>query len=251
MGLAKAEDIAAESAAQLQRLENESQSKVAERENVAMSTEMSVDVSEVSALREQIDKLRSELAASQRTIIEMTSVVGVQQSFPTVQETMQQYRSIRDQHHHDTSTVLKRCIKRTVEGAEKWQKYFISQSVHRIMFDTLQKCYARTVHYRKELFAHIGDSVNMPAAIASALQLDVNNSEDVQVIAAEQQKLLSNIFGAYFKNNFKFVLDRRLERPLRNVASPKAVESVESVELAQSDEKSCETVESEGLVDEV
>ena len=45
----------------------------------------------------QIERLKLELSAAQRTIIEMTSVVGVQQTFPTVQETMQQYRSIRDQ----------------------------------------------------------------------------------------------------------------------------------------------------------
>ena len=35
--------------------------------------------------REQVEKLKKELAHAQKTIIEMTSVVGVQQTFPTVE----------------------------------------------------------------------------------------------------------------------------------------------------------------------
>merc|ERR1712130_16369 len=77
--------------------------------------------------RVQIERLKTELAQAQRTIIEMTSVVGVQQTFPTVQETMQQYRSIRDQKHHDTSSMLKKWVKR--ECGTKWQKYYVNQVV--------------------------------------------------------------------------------------------------------------------------
>merc|ERR1712154_499623 len=118
--------------------------------------------------------------------------------------------------------------------------YFVSQCVHQIMFDTLQKCYDVTNRYRADLFAHIGDTVNMPVAIASALKLDIENSDDAEAIAAEQTKLLSNIFGAYFKNNFKFVLERRLERT-ESAKVAQSVESTDETEL-ENDEKSSEVV---------
>merc|ERR1712130_125104 len=119
--------------------------------------------------RVQIERLKSELAKAQRTIIEMTSVVGVQQTFPTVQETIQQYRGIRDQKHHDTSTLLKKWVKR--ECGNKWMKFYINQVVHQLMFEVLLRCHCTVTKYRKDIYDVIADQLNMKKAIADALQI--------------------------------------------------------------------------------
>ena len=88
--------------------------------------------------KKQIEKLKKGLSDAQKSIIEMSSVVKPHQTFPTVQETVQQFQSIRNQKHHDTSTALKKLIKvKNKTRKTKWQKYYLSQVVHKIMFETL------------------------------------------------------------------------------------------------------------------
>ena len=78
----------------------------------------------------------------------------------------------------------------------------------------------------------IADQLNMKNAIADALQIghhdDDDNDElideqDIEhrnaVIDEQQTRLLSNIFGAYFKNNFEFVLLRKLDSNSKSKAT--------------------------------
>lgn len=80
----------------------------------------------------------------------MTSVVGVQQKFPTSQEIILQYRRLRDQIHHGCSTILKKYLKE--KNNNSWQKYYINQTVHEIMFYILIICYEQLFKYRKMIF---------------------------------------------------------------------------------------------------
>eukprot|EP01084_Bolivina_argentea_P239003 401606_1 len=156
----------------------------------------------------KINKLKKELAAAQKTIIEMTSVVGVQQKFPTVQEIIQQFRSIRDQKHHDTSTLLKKFIK---NNNKKLQKYYVNQIIHEIMFEILCECYKYLEMYRLQIYDKIANILNMKYAIAQSFEInDIHDTSSTPIIMKHQIRLLSNIFGPYFKNNFKFVLQKRL-----------------------------------------
>ena len=165
----------------------------------------------IDVINDQVDKLKQELAVAQKTIIEMSSVVGVHQTFPTVQETIQQFRSVRDQKHHDVMQKLKKFVK--TNGNKKWQKYFINQVVHEIMFEILIRCYAATHEYRLKIYDEIADSLNMKHAIADGLDIRKNQMfevNNIKIIKEQQIRLLSNIFGVYFKSNFQYVLAKKL-----------------------------------------
>eukprot|EP00485_Elphidium_margaritaceum_P007494 CAMPEP_0202690188 /NCGR_PEP_ID=MMETSP1385-20130828/5257_1 /ASSEMBLY_ACC=CAM_ASM_000861 /TAXON_ID=933848 /ORGANISM="Elphidium margaritaceum" /LENGTH=751 /DNA_ID=CAMNT_0049345423 /DNA_START=32 /DNA_END=2287 /DNA_ORIENTATION=- len=184
-------------------------------------------------IRGQIQRLKQELAHAQKTIIEMTSVVSVNSVFPTVQEIIQQYRSIRDQRHHDTSTALKKWIKAHASGghgADKWQKFYVNQCCHEIMFDILFACYASMRRYRLQIYDAIAEQLNMTQAIADSMELSATDmardAHKQKLVRQQQYRLLSNIFGAYFKNNFKQVLQRKLMAPA-NAASEEEKDAVD------------------------
>eukprot|EP01084_Bolivina_argentea_P067069 122243_1 len=71
-----------------------------------------------------IEELKKDLAHAQRSILEMTNVVGVKQKLPTVQETLSIFHSIRDQQHHNTSSELKKYVKLK---HNEWHKYYVNQ----------------------------------------------------------------------------------------------------------------------------
>ena len=104
--------------------------------------------------------------------------------------------------------MLKKWVKRECGG--KWQKYYVNQVVHRVMFEVLLRCYRTVRVYRNEIYEVIADQLNMKRAISDALQIEDGDDEEA-VIQEHQSRLLSNIFGPYFKNNFEFVLLRKLE----------------------------------------
>ena len=83
------------------------------------------------------------------------------------------------------------------------------------MFEVLLRCYSTVNRYRSEIYDDIADTLNMKRAIADALQIE-DGDDGVEgkgsIIEEQQTRLLSNIFGAYFKNNFEFVLLRKLDR---------------------------------------
>eukprot|EP01084_Bolivina_argentea_P139146 244802_1 len=92
-----------------------------------------------------IEQLNKDLSSAQHDILEMTSTVGVKQSFPTVQETLTQFHNIRDQQHHNTSSKLRKYIK---AKGEKYQKYYINQVIHEFMFKTLLQCHKKVSDYK-------------------------------------------------------------------------------------------------------
>ncbi len=120
----------------------------------------------------------------------MTNVVGVKQLLATVQETLSQFHSLRDQKHHNTYTKLKQYIK---SNNYNWQKYYINQTVHEILFNTIIKCYEKVNEFKQNMFGVIANELNMYYTLK-------NNNISNECINSEINKILSNRFGSYFKD---------------------------------------------------
>eukprot|EP01084_Bolivina_argentea_P151471 264367_1 len=148
----------------------------------------------------KIEQLQNDLAHAQRSILEMTNVVGVKQLLPTVQETLTQFCSLRDQQHHNTYTKLKQYIKQLDYN---WQKYYINQTVHQILFHTIIKCYEKVVEFKQNMFDVIANELNMYYTLK-------NNNISDECINNEINKILSNRFGSYFKDNYKTILKTKI-----------------------------------------
>ena len=64
------------------------------------------------------------------------------------------------------------------ECGGKWQKYYVNQVVHRVMFEVLLRCYRTVRVYRNEIYEVIADQLNMKRAITDALQIEDGDDED-------------------------------------------------------------------------
>merc|ERR1712113_1210802 len=88
------------------------------------------------------------------------------------------------------------------------------------MFEILIQCYKYNEMYRLEIYDNIANQLNMKQAIADSFEINYdeinNNPSNMEIIKKQQIRLLSNIFGAYFKNNFKHVLQKKLDPPISN-----------------------------------
>ncbi len=107
----------------------------------------------------QITKLREELTKVHIQLLNATNAVCVQQKFPTVQETLNRFRSICDQEHADASKSLKQYINN--KASKKLSKNYLSQVVHKIMFETLVLCYNEVVKYKEEMFNNIANALKV------------------------------------------------------------------------------------------
>ena len=106
-------------------------------------------------------ELKVDLASAQQTILSMTSIVDINQKLPTVDETLLKYQSIRDQQHADTCTTLKKLVK----GQHKnWQKYYVAQVIHEVLFYGLMNAYKAVIDYKHILYQNVSE-LNMKYAI--------------------------------------------------------------------------------------
>ena len=124
---------------------------------------------------QEIKQLRDALAAAQAANLEMTSLVGVNQKLPTVQETIKSFRSIRDQSHHNTSTELQKYIKANTKKHQQFQKYYLNQIIHQIMFETLFICYDEVQKYKQRMYDNIAEQLNIKYALSMAEKGNNNN----------------------------------------------------------------------------
>jgi len=180
-----------------------------------------------------IEQLKKDLSTAQRDILEMTNIVGVKQALPTVQETLSLFHSIRDQQHHNTCTKLKVYVKRTVSS--KYQKYYLNQIVHELMYKTLVECNRVVISQRQQMFVQIAEKLNMDYTLKKVyassavighggrgyevdldemhMDMDVSDEEDEKYvdqafIDGERDKILANRFGSYFRENYQFILKK-------------------------------------------
>ncbi len=163
-----------------------------------------------SYCQQTIGKLKEELAEARSIIMGMTTVVGVQQPLPTVQECIRQYQSIEEQKYHNTSITIKKFIQKK---NNKYQEYYIKQVVHQLMFELLTTSYNEVQKYYQDVYKKIGDVLNMNKAIAKGMNIRVDDEkeqEENEEVKEERLRILKNILGNYFKSNFKFVLEKAL-----------------------------------------
>ena len=163
--------------------------------------------------KKQMDALKRDLSEAQRNILEMTDVVGVKQALPTVQETLRLFGSIRDQQHHNTASALKKYVK---SKGNKWQKYYIKQVVDEILFEILVQSFKEIRRFKQGMFGEMASALNMEHTLKTA-ELDggddgKQNEEDSkaswkQYVEGEIERIISNRFGSYFKENFQTMMD--------------------------------------------
>ena len=139
-------------------------------------------------LNEKITSLKADLASAQKTILDTTSIVSVKQGLKTVQELLLTYISIRDQQHHNSVELLKKYIK-SKKG--KYQKYYMNQVVHKLLFYTLHVCYEVAESYKQEVYTTIGNI------------LGLDNENDIN-------QLVPKICSAQLKANPVAILKRKL-----------------------------------------
>eukprot|EP01083_Nonionella_stella_P171960 588696_1 len=158
----------------------------------------------IESLQNTIRHLKADLSSAQQTILSMTSVVDVNQKMPTVDELLVKFQSMRDQQHADLCTTLKRVIK---AQHPKWQKYYIVQLIHKLAFNALILTYNVVKDYKDQLYDRVADELNMKNTILKSMD-DDEKSLSAADIEDETHRVLGNMFGAYFKHNFEFILKK-------------------------------------------
>merc|ERR1719233_628597 len=93
---------------------------------------------ERTAKLEEIETLRIDLNEANETILGMTNLVSIDQKFPTVDETLDKFRFLFDQNYHGAAKVIKKWLKKK---ESEWQKYYVGQRVHELMFNVLIASY--------------------------------------------------------------------------------------------------------------
>jgi len=165
---------------------------------------------------------RNDLNEANDTILGLTNVVSVNQKFPTVDETLDKFRFLFDQNYHGANKLLKKYLK----GKQTdWQKYYVAQKMHRIMFSVLMKSYEEVGAFRVELLLEVAKSLNMREAIenaGAAKEKDTEHSDGDDEKESDDEDgsgsgsgwkeksmdIISNCFGSYMKTNYETMLRR-------------------------------------------
>ena len=171
-------------------------------------------------------------------------MVSVKQSFPTVQETMGLFGNIRDQQHHNTAMVLKRCIKRQ---KSLWQKHYVNQIVHEVMYSVLLRSYKEVGHYRESMFSQIADALNMQYTFCSEVNVDgnfngdgdckqsENGNDGMECWKTKSREIIGKRFGSYFKSNYRTILrtEAVADKVLESVLNGQCIECLKDIKLDQ------------------
>merc|ERR1719242_72830 len=184
--------------------------------NKSLMESISTLETENKTKEEAMETLRNDLNEANDTILGMTNVVSVNQLFPTVDETLDKFRFLYDQNYHGANKVLKKYLK---SKQSDWQKYYIAQRVHRVMFNVLMKSYEEVGAFRKMMFRNVANSLNMREAFenSGASKEDDNEHSDdddekESGDAIEWEKksmdIISKCFGSYLKSNYETILKR-------------------------------------------
>ena len=156
--------------------------------------------------QKEIDRLRRELIAR-------SNAKQLNSKFPTVEEVCTEYRSIKNQ---EFQTVHSKLSKPLRKKHKDWNKYYVNQLSHKLLFNTLIQCYQQTLIYHDHIYASIG----------GILQIEYNNNNNSNNNDEKEKEnddddknnnnALEFLFHRYLTNNYETMKESKEFKAIKN-----------------------------------